>query len=743
MNYSRTLITLLFCLLPAMLSAQNPFGNLDTPANGSTNLAGAINVTGWALSVYTVSYVSIYRAPVPGESGQVFIQYGNFIAGSRPDVAAAYPGYPNNNWGFGTQLLTNELPDSNGDGGRGNGTYTLYAIAVDPYGHSATIGAATISVDNRDSVLPFGTIDSPPEGGTASGMPYVNYGWALAPQPNTIPTNGSTMWVYIDGQPVGNPTYNQYRSDIASLFPGLNNSNGAGGFFYVNTGPLLPTNPYNNGLHTIAWSVTDSVGHVQGIGSRWFNVGPIATLTNTSNSAASPNFAAGDSYTLTVSAGVFRANQTVSVTATLNGVGQGTTNMGTTDANGNFTTSGTKNSLGNWTEQWFVGVVGAPSLTYAVIAKPPGYDASNTFASIPGSFTAPTPTVLCNNIAGTWNSADGYNNSVEWTLNQSGNSVSGMLSFEAYLNTTDCGPVTYSSVTGSYGGTGTTFSLTASNPSPTTACGYAVASSFADTVSLSGSSCSAASGSFSSPLWPVGISTALPHGSLAAQQPRQRSGTDSWMSMTPRYNVQYAAYIPVDHVPGTPICSYNLIPRFLLYMGDAYRGTFRTSQSLLVTPDTQTSGSFQANVGQTRNYGYGSPANGSTLSSADEDGIPNDCYLWNNAGTANTNNMQYYGVSYPTGTQAQITLDGAGSNPLTPSPPIEWNMTVTINDSTPSQPTAIVNYSHTCYPAHQVKVNGTVVYSYQPPRNDMAYIGGCLGLPAVNGATGAVPVPAH
>jgi hypothetical protein len=90
--------------------------------------------------MYTVSKVSIYRNPVPGDPpadpyGLIWIQDAPFIAGARPDVAAAYPSYPNNNWGFGSQLLTNMLPDSNGDGGRGNDSYTLHVIAYDPYGN--------------------------------------------------------------------------------------------------------------------------------------------------------------------------------------------------------------------------------------------------------------------------------------------------------------------------------------------------------------------------------------------------------------------------------------------------------------------------------------------------------------------------------------------------------------------------------------------------------------------------------
>jgi hypothetical protein len=67
-------------------------------------------------------------------------------------------------------------------------------------------------------------------------------------------------------------------------------------------------------------------------------------------------------------------------------------------------------------------------------------------------------------------------------------------------------------------------------------------------------------------------------------------------------------------------------------------------------------------------------------------------------------------------------------------------------DTTNSQaPTAFVNYSHTCYPAHQVKVNGIVIYSYQPLRNDPDYLFECLTLHngTVTGHTSPVTVPTH
>ena len=77
---------------------------------------------------------------------------------------------------------------------------------------------------NATATLPFGAIDTPEQGGVASGRVYVNFGWALTPQPKTIPIDGSTITVLVDGVPVGTADYNHYRPDIADLFPGLHNT---------------------------------------------------------------------------------------------------------------------------------------------------------------------------------------------------------------------------------------------------------------------------------------------------------------------------------------------------------------------------------------------------------------------------------------------------------------------------------------------------------------------------------------
>jgi hypothetical protein len=245
-----------------------PFGSFDTPTASSSNVSGSVGFTGWALSSAGISVVDIWREPNPGEpAGLIYIGAANSVTGARPDVQAAYPNYPENaSAGWGYLMLTNELPSNNGSPGVGNGTYNIHAIAHDLAGNSTDLGVKTIVVDNKDALAPFGGIDTPSQGGTVSGTAYVNFGWALTPLPAAIPIDGSTIWVYIDNVAVGHPVYDNPRSDIQALFPGLNNTNGAVGYFYIDT------TKYANGVHTIAWSVTDNAGHASGIGSRYFTV---------------------------------------------------------------------------------------------------------------------------------------------------------------------------------------------------------------------------------------------------------------------------------------------------------------------------------------------------------------------------------------------------------------------------------------------------------------------------------------
>ena len=234
-------------------STSAPFGDYATPVQGSV-VSSSVPVTGWVLDDIEVVGVKIYNGPD-------FIGDAILVEGARPDVEQAYPGYPQNyRAGWGYMMLTHFLPNG------GNGTYTIYAKATDTEGNQVTLGSKTIVVDNAHAVKPFGALDTPTQGGIATGSNFINWGWALTPQSNTIPINGSTINVYVDGVNLGHPKYNIYRADIAALFPGYANSNGAAGYF------ALDTTAYSNDVHTIQWTATDSGGNFDGIGSRYFSI---------------------------------------------------------------------------------------------------------------------------------------------------------------------------------------------------------------------------------------------------------------------------------------------------------------------------------------------------------------------------------------------------------------------------------------------------------------------------------------
>jgi hypothetical protein len=259
-------------------TSQKPFGVVDTPVDHRTGVTGAIPFTGWMLDDVEGVRVMICRAAVGAEiappeancagASQIFVGIPVFIDHARPDVAAAYPEIPlNTRGGWGFMVLTNMLPDiARGLPSGGNGTFVFYVWGEDREGNTQLLGTRTITCDNEHATKPFGAIDTPTQGGTASGANYLNFGWTLTPLPKTIPLDGSTIRVLVDGVDIGPASYNHFRSDIATLFPGYANSAGGVGFRIIDTRTLT------NGLHTIAWVVTDSAGVSDGIGSRYFAV---------------------------------------------------------------------------------------------------------------------------------------------------------------------------------------------------------------------------------------------------------------------------------------------------------------------------------------------------------------------------------------------------------------------------------------------------------------------------------------
>lgn len=254
-------------------STAAPIGAIDTPLQNATGVTGSIAITGWALDDVDVSRVRIYRDPVIGETpGQpVYIGDATRVEDARPDVAALFPAYPANyRGGWGYLALTNMLPNL------GNGTFRLLVYAEDGDGHATLLGTRTITCTNATATLPFGAIDTPAPGETVGGGIYATYGWVLArgPKRADVP-GGGNVTVLIDGTPIGTPTGWAARGDLTGLFP-------------VSQYPGVPTalavlgfdtTTLSNGLHTIAWVVTDNQGNSSGVGSRYFRVFNASGLT--------------------------------------------------------------------------------------------------------------------------------------------------------------------------------------------------------------------------------------------------------------------------------------------------------------------------------------------------------------------------------------------------------------------------------------------------------------------------------
>jgi hypothetical protein len=135
---------------------------------------GSIAITGWALDDIGVRQVDIFRDAHPNDppgaavNGRVFVGTANFVSGARPDLAGLYPNYPNaTRAGFGYLMMTRGLVWD------GQGAFTLYAVATDTEGNTTTLGSKVIAVTNAAADKPFGTIDTPAQGGIVSGT-FVN-----------------------------------------------------------------------------------------------------------------------------------------------------------------------------------------------------------------------------------------------------------------------------------------------------------------------------------------------------------------------------------------------------------------------------------------------------------------------------------------------------------------------------------------------------------------------------------------
>ncbi len=273
-----------------------PFGAFDVPT-GATDVSGSVVVGGWALDDVEIDRVEVFRDLVPGETdpptplpqghpatGKIYLATAEvvrtrpfgpdtalFVDGARPDIEAAFPTYPwNGRAGWGYLMLTWGLPN------QGTGTYTLHAYARDREGQYAKLGERRFTSDNRAAAAvaqkPFGAIDAPYPGEVVSGIKLTG-GWALT-QPTTCLV--TKVEVSVDDGPLQPVIYGDLKPGFDQYFPTdkFANSPNSGAAYFLDSTTL------SNGVHQIGYLVTDSCGHQEGIGSRFFsvlNTGPSVT----------------------------------------------------------------------------------------------------------------------------------------------------------------------------------------------------------------------------------------------------------------------------------------------------------------------------------------------------------------------------------------------------------------------------------------------------------------------------------
>ena len=173
-------------------------------------------------------------------------------------------------------LLTNMLPN------QGNGAYTLSVYAMDREGRVVSIGSRTLHLRQRacDAAVRRHRHAGAGRHGVGCELRQLRVG---ADAPSQVHPERRLDDDRLRRRRVDRATRPTTTSEPTSRrsFPDLNNTNGAIGFRVIDTTALT------NGLHTIAWTVTDNLGATEGIGSRYFRVsnGVAAGLTRRSTDA--------------------------------------------------------------------------------------------------------------------------------------------------------------------------------------------------------------------------------------------------------------------------------------------------------------------------------------------------------------------------------------------------------------------------------------------------------------------------
>ena len=240
-----------------------PFGSVDLAVSATNHASTSIPqyaklfVVGWAADPEDGAPVTKVQVLIDGSV------VGNATLGDvRTDVATAFgnAAYTNSGWHFTYNI-----------GSLAVGTHAVTAVAYDSVGGNKQIGSAGITVTANHP--PFGSVDV-----IGNAM---NLASTTVPQNANLFVNGwaadvedgapvAQVQILIDGNPIGNASLGDVRTDVASALGNAAYTN-SGWHFTTNIGALTV------GTHTVTVIATDSAGAAQQIGS-----GPITVTANAS-----------------------------------------------------------------------------------------------------------------------------------------------------------------------------------------------------------------------------------------------------------------------------------------------------------------------------------------------------------------------------------------------------------------------------------------------------------------------------
>lgn len=196
---------------------------IDSPQNNAV-CSGVINVAGWSLSPAGIAKVEVTA------NG---ITFPAKLGASRPDVAKALPGYPDEpNCGFTCSVDTSKLPNR------------MQALTVAATGKNGQVQSKAIAITVRNACM---AVDTPKYGAVVSGVIGVG-GWALDP------SGVAKVDIMAGGRKVYSATTGLSRPDVDKVFPGYPGGAKSGFTWQVDT-TVFP-----NGLLTIKVVATGKNG---------------------------------------------------------------------------------------------------------------------------------------------------------------------------------------------------------------------------------------------------------------------------------------------------------------------------------------------------------------------------------------------------------------------------------------------------------------------------------------------------